>query len=104
MVSTFSLHAIKFMKKIPAGKVSTYGQIATFAGNNRGARQVVRLLNSSWRKQNLPWHRIVNSKGTISLRKGDGYEMQKSLLEAEGVEFNTNDKIDFSRFLWQYSE
>ena len=101
MVSTFSKRALEFMKKIPAGKVCTYGQIATLAGNNRGARQVVRLLNSSWEKENLPWHRIVNSKGTISLRSGDGYEMQKSLLEAEGVEFNAKDKIDFKRFLWQ---
>ena len=101
MVSIFSKRAIGIMKKIPSGKVCTYGQIATLAGNNRGARQVVRLLNSSWEKENLPWHRIVNSKGTISLRSGDGYEMQKSLLEAEGVEFNAKDKIDFKRFLWQ---
>ncbi|RLC52603.1 MAG: DNA methyltransferase [Candidatus Cloacimonadota bacterium] len=104
MPTEFSKKTIELMKQIPPGKVCTYGQIATLAGNNRGARQVVRLLNSSWKKENLPWHRIVNSKGTISLRQGDGYEMQKSLLEAEGIEFNSNDKIDFSRFLWQHSE
>ena len=103
MPTEFSKKAIELMKQIPAGRVCTYGQIATLAGNNKGARQVVRLLNSSWKKENLPWHRIVNSKGTISLRPGDGYEMQKSLLEAEGIEFNSNDKIDFKRFLWQHS-
>lgn len=101
MVSVFSQKAINIMKSIPAGKVCTYGQIAALAGNHRGARQVVRLLNSFWEKENLPWHRIVNSKGTISLRAGDGYEYQKSLLEAEGVEFDAQDKIDLGRFLWK---
>ena len=104
MPTEFSKKAIEIMKKIPAGKVCTYGQIATLAGNNRGARQVVRLLNSSWQKENLPWHRIVNSKGTISLRPGDGYEMQKSLLLAEGIVFDFKDKIDFKKYLWQLEE
>lgn len=104
MVSVFSQKAIKIMKRIPQGKVCTYGQIATLAGNNRGARQVVRLLNSSWKKEKIPWHRIVNSKGTISLRSGDGYEYQKALLEVEGVKFDAKDKIDFKQFLWKPSE
>jgi len=60
----------------------------------------VRLLNSSSEKENLPWHRIINSKGTISLPEGDGYELQKSLLENEGIEFDSNDKIDLTAFLW----
>jgi methylated-DNA-protein-cysteine methyltransferase-like protein len=100
MPSEFSLKAIKIMKNIPGGKVVTYGQVATYAGNNRGARQIVRLLNSSWEKEQLPWHRVINSKGKISLTPGDGYELQKMLLENEGIQFDENDLIDLSRFGW----
>ena len=100
MPTEFSLKAIKIMKNIPSCKVVTYGQVATYAGNNRGARQVVRLLSSSWEKEQLPWHRVINSKGKISLHPGDGYELQKMLLENEGIQFDENDRIDLSRFGW----
>ena len=101
MVSSFSKRAIEIIKRVPFGKVATYGQIATYSGNSRGARQVVRLLNSSSEKEDLPWFRIVNSKGNISLKHGNGYELQKSLLEKEGKEFGKNDKIDFDIYLWK---
>ena len=90
----------KVIKKIPKGKVTTYGQIAAMAGNPRAARLVVRVLHSSSRKDKLPWHRVINSKGKISLGPGEGYEEQKSLLIAEGVWFDDNDKIDLKRNLW----
>jgi methylated-DNA-protein-cysteine methyltransferase-like protein len=70
------------------------------AGDPRGARQVVRVLTTQWKKYDLPWHRVINSKGTISLT-GEGYRIQKQLLEKEGVEFDEKDKVDFSRFLWK---
>jgi methylated-DNA-protein-cysteine methyltransferase-like protein len=88
------------IKKIPRGKVATYGQIATCAGNPRAARLVIWVLNSSSQKDKLPWHRVVNSKGKISLKPGHGYEIQKELLQKEGVEFDEKDTIDFYRFLW----
>ena len=100
MSSKFSLKAINIMKNIPGGKVVTYGQVAAYAGNNRGARQIVRLLNSSWEKEQLPWHRVINSKGKISLNPGDGYELQKMLLENEGILFDENDRVNLSRFGW----
>ena len=100
MLAEFSLKAIKIMKNIPSGKVVTYGQVAAYAGNNRGARQIVRLLNSSWEKEQLPWHRVINRKGKISLKPGDGYELQKMLLENERIKFDENDWIDLSRFGW----
>ena len=87
-------------KKIPRGKVATYGQIAAYAGNPRGARQVVRILHSSSRKDKLPWHRVVNSKGKIALKPNYGFEIQKGLLRKEGVKFDDNDTIDFDRYLW----
>jgi methylated-DNA-protein-cysteine methyltransferase-like protein len=86
--------------RIPQGKAATYGQIALLAGNAGGARQVVRVLHSSSARDKLPWHRVINSRGTISLRPGAGYELQKELLEAEGVEFCDNGLIDLGRFLW----
>lgn len=89
------------IKKIPRGKVATYGQIAAMAGNPLAARQVVRILHSSSRKEKLPWHRVINSKGRISLQPGFGYEEQKAKLIKEGIEFDDNDTIDLGRFLWQ---
>jgi methylated-DNA-protein-cysteine methyltransferase-like protein len=100
MITSFSRRAIEIIKHIPLGMVSSYGMIASYAGNRFGARQIVMLLNSSSKKENLPWHRIVNSKGFISLPQGGGYELQKSLLLEEGIEFDDNDRIDFQRFLW----
>ncbi len=87
------------IKKIPRGRVATYGQIAAYAGNPRGARQVVRILHSSTGKDKLPWHRVVNREGRIALKPGSGYEIQRGLLRNEGVKFDKNDRIDFERYL-----
>ena len=91
------------IKKVPKGKVATYGQIAALAGNPRAARQVVRILHTSSGKERLPWHRIVNRQGRIALKPGYGYEIQRELLLGEGVEFDENDAIDFDRYLWSGS-
>ena len=88
------------IKKIPRGRIATYGQIATCAGNPRAARLVIWVLNSSSQKDKLPWHRVVNSKGKISLKPGHGYEIQKGMLMKEGVKFDAKGTIDFDRFLW----
>lgn len=98
---TFHDRAVRLIQRIPKGKVATYGQIATLAGEPRGARQVVRILNSSWKKEKLPWHRVINRNGQISLPPGGGYELQRSLLEKETVVFGLNDTIDLDRFLWK---
>ena len=88
------------IKKVPKGKVATYGQIAALAGNPRAARQVVRILHSSSEKDKLPWHRIVNRQGRIALKLGYGYEIQRELLRREGIRFDKDDTIDFDRYLW----
>jgi methylated-DNA-protein-cysteine methyltransferase-like protein len=97
---SFSQRVKEIIKKIPRGKVATYGQIAAYAGHPRAARQVVWILNSSSRKDKLPWHRVINRQGKISLEPNQGYEIQKMLLEKEGVKFDKNDRIDFKRYLW----
>ena len=94
---SLSQRIIEIIKRIPKGKVATYGQIAGMAGNPLASRLVVWTLNSS-KAENLPWHRIINSQGMISLKRGFGYEEQKKLLETEGVVFDKNDKIDLRRF------
>lgn len=100
MRKSFHQRVLNIIKNIPQGKVITYGQIADYAGNRRAARQVAYILHSSSEKENLPWHRVVNRKGGISLKKGHGYELQKKLLKSEGITFNENNCIDLKHFLW----
>lgn len=100
MKQTFTKRVIELIRAIPEGKVATYGGIAEMAGNRRAARQVVRVLHTCSRKETLPWHRVVNREGRISLKPHDGYEEQKHFLEYEGVVFDHTGRIDFKRFLW----
>ncbi|HLP60227.1 MAG TPA: MGMT family protein, partial [Candidatus Deferrimicrobium sp.] len=74
---------------------------ASLAGNYRAARQVVRLLHSSSQKENLPWHRIINKKGEISLPPDGGFEEQKYRLQNEGIVFDKKNRINLERFLWK---
>jgi methylated-DNA-protein-cysteine methyltransferase-like protein len=101
MPKSFFQRVIDIIKKIPEGQVITYGQIAKFAGNPRGARQVARILHSCSGKENLPWHRVINSKGCIALKHKHGYELQKQLLEEEGLILDEIGCIDLKRYLWQ---
>jgi methylated-DNA-protein-cysteine methyltransferase-like protein len=101
MEKSFHERVIEIIKNIPEGRVATYGQIAYFAGNPKAARQVSYILHSSSKKENLPWHRVINSKGGISLRFEGGYELQKKMLMNEGIIFNNNDIIDLKQFLWR---
>jgi len=98
---SFAERVKQLIKAIPPGKVATYGQIAMMAGNPGGVRGVVWILHSSSQKEGLPWHRVINRKGKISLPPGQGFEEQKARLEAEGVQFDWEDRIDPDRFLWR---
>ena len=96
-----TLNIIALIQNIPKGKVLTYGKIAKLAGNPRAARQVAWTLNSSTEKYNLPWHRVINSKGRIALNSEEGRNQQKYLLIKEGVEFSDEYKIDLNKYLWK---
>lgn len=98
-MNTFTEQAIKVIVSVPKGKVLTYGQVARLAGSPRAARQVGWLLNSMSDKYRLPWHRIINSKGEISLRDPEGAFMQKMLLESENIDI-VDYKIDLKKYLW----
>jgi methylated-DNA-protein-cysteine methyltransferase-like protein len=90
----------ELIRAIPRGRVATYGQIAVMAGLPNGARQVARLLASSSRAHRLPWHRVINASGGISLASGAGGELQRSLLAGEGVAFRRG-KVNLRRFGWR---
>ena len=96
----FTRQIIGAVRRIPYGKVATYGQIALLAGNHQAARQVVRVLHTCSRKEGLPWHRVINGRGKIALHPGCGAEEQQDLLEEEGVVIGMGGRIDLDRFLW----
>lgn len=89
----FSSNVIQIIQQIPTGKVMTYGQIAEMAGNKRSARQVAWILSRASEKYQLPWHRVINSKGKISL-PGDHGLYQKKLLKDEGVLVDESSKVN----------
>ena len=99
MRAPFTERVVKLVRRIPRGKVATYGQIAVLAGNAYASRQVAWLLHSLSDKERLPWQRVVSSRGTISLRAQEG-ERQRTLLEREGVQFGLRGRIELARFLW----
>jgi methylated-DNA-protein-cysteine methyltransferase-like protein len=91
----------RVIKAIPRGKVATYAQVAALAGNHLAARQVVRVLHTSSDKDRLPWHRVINSRGGISLRRGRGFEEQRNLLLKEGVMVSRSGRISLDEFRWE---
>lgn len=91
----------RVIRRIPRGRVASYGQIAALSGHPRAARTVVWILHSSSGKARLPWHRVINSRGTISLRPGCGCEEQRARLTAEGVGFDSAGRVDLRRHGWR---
>ena len=82
---TFPQRVIRLVFAIPYGKVASYGQIATMAGNPRAARMVVGSLNAARNRPNLPWYRLVNRNGCVALPPGEGFALQVQLLRSEGI-------------------
>lgn len=97
-MTLFTERIIQIIQSIPAGKVMTYGQIATLAGNRRGARQVARALHSMSKKHHLPWHRVINAKGEIAIHDAEGAFAQRELLLHEGVEVSASGKINVEAY------
>lgn len=91
------------VSKIPLGNVATYGQIADLAGLGAGARFVGRALRHSAPEADIPWHRVVNARGTISFPVGSApYCEQRRRLEEEGVVF-LHGRVSFRLYRWQPS-
>lgn len=88
-----------WVARIPPGRVMTYGQIAAVLGKPGGGRQV------GWAMRHcpdgLPWHRVVNAQGRVSTHNLHGdFNMQRALLEDEGVEFDLTGRIDLACYRW----
>ncbi len=89
------------MRRIPRGRVATYGGIAELAGLEGHARQVGYALHDLPPGSDVPWHRVINARGEISPRShGDSHELQRMLLESEGVEFDRTGRVDLKKYRW----
>ncbi|HOX49045.1 MAG TPA: MGMT family protein [Spirochaetales bacterium] len=91
----------KVLKAIPKGRVLSYGEVAALAGVPNGARLVVRVLHSRAEKSGLPWHRVLRKDGSIALPAGEGFDLQKALLEGEGVKVSPAGKVELGRYGWK---
>jgi len=92
----------RVIRRIPRGRVATYGQIATLAGIDGHPRQVGYALHSLPSGADVPWHRVINSRGEVSPRStSDSHELQRMLLESEGVEFDKRGGVELARFQWR---
>lgn len=88
--------------RIPKGRVASYGQVAALAGLPGHARQVGYALHSLAEGSDLPWHRVINTRGEVSPRSTPGWDrFQRQLLEDEGVCFDDRGRIDLERFRWE---
>jgi methylated-DNA-protein-cysteine methyltransferase-like protein len=90
------------VRRIPRGRVATYGQVARLAGIGRDPRQVGYALHVLPRHSLVPWHRVINARGEISLPRSEGGDVtQRFLLEREGVRFNARGRVDLDLFGWK---
>ena len=89
------------VRRIPRGRVATYGQVAALARLPGHARQVGYALHALARGTRLPWHRVINAKGEVSRRRRPGDELsQRLLLEREGVRFDARGRVALARLRW----
>jgi methylated-DNA-protein-cysteine methyltransferase related protein len=100
----FYAQVYRLVAQVPKGKVVTYGQVAALLGAPRAARAVGMALRYLPRElsQQVPWQRVLNSSGGISIR-GDviRVEEQRWLLEHEGIRFDRSGKVDLKKYCWQ---
>lgn len=89
------------VRRIPRGRVATYGQVAALAGLPGRARQAGYALHALPASTRLPWHRVLNARGTVSLRSEGGDALrQRLLLEREGVRFDAGGRVSLARYRW----
>jgi methylated-DNA-protein-cysteine methyltransferase-like protein len=90
------------VRRIPRGRVATYGQIAALAGLARQPRLVGYALHALPASTALPWHRVINARGMVSVRSdGTASLSQRLLLEREGVHFDGRGRVSLERHQWR---
>jgi len=98
---SFPQRVWQIVAAIPPGSVTTYGEVARLAGSPRAARQVGGVLRRLPEGSTLPWHRVVNRQGQISLT-GPDLQCQRQALLADGVQVSGSGEIDLARYRWRY--
>ena len=101
MSGRFFQRVYDVVRMIPSGKVASYGQVAALLEHPRSARTVGWALHATPEGMDIPWHRVINSRGYVSTaRTTDPPELQQRLLEAEGVVFDERGHVDLRLFGW----
>jgi methylated-DNA-protein-cysteine methyltransferase-like protein len=100
---TYQQIVYAIVRQIPPGLVASYGQVARIAGGGVSARMVGYALAALPQGSDIPWQRVINSQGKISL-PGFGRAVQENLLLEEGVQFGPDGRIDLERFGWNGPE
>lgn len=98
---SFPQRVWQIVASVPRGYVTTYGDVARLAGSPRAARQVGGTLKRLPEGSNLPWHRVVNRHGAISLT-GPDLQRQRQALLTEGVQVSADGRVDLQKYRWIY--
>jgi methylated-DNA-protein-cysteine methyltransferase-like protein len=94
------IHAV--VRRIPRGRVASYGQVALVAGLPGHARQVGYALHALGPESGVPWQRVVNARGEVSPRRMPGWDaVQRVLLEREGIRFDARNRVDLACYGWR---
>lgn len=102
MPDDFARKVYSIVRKCPRGRVVSYGGVAAMLGKPRAARAVGRALNQLPVDTRVPWWRVINSRGEVSLRGVTGGEtLQRTLLEREGVKFSRAGRVSWQEFGWE---
>jgi methylated-DNA-protein-cysteine methyltransferase related protein len=89
------------VRRVPVGRVATYGQVARVAGLGRHARLVGYALAALPNGTTVPWHRIINARGTVSPRRSGDALSQRMRLEREGIRFDARGRASFAMYGWR---
>lgn len=102
-MSPFKDKVIQIIRLVPPGKVVSYGQVAAYAGVPRAAREVGWVLNGTQDPDSLPWWRVLNNKGYLSIRGNQEVDknLQRKLLESEGIEVMDDFTLDMEKYRWK---
>ncbi len=98
---SFTEQVWQIVRQVPHGKVVSYGGVAAIMGRPRAARGVGKALNALPEDTDVPWWRVINSRGEISIRgHWHGAALQRALLRDEGIEFGRDGRVDFEDYGW----
>lgn len=99
---SFNKEVYKWVLKIPYGKITTYGFIATLLDNPRAARAVGWALRAVPADTDIPWWRVINAQGYLSIQNTNfPKDIQKGLLEKEGIKVSSKYLVDLDQYLWK---